>query len=219
MNEHQSTSVSIATRRRKIYRLPYYEQARTWYRYARQLSGRTFDAYTKKEHALAESVRLRGRSFVLTACLEPCAGAEHGVCRLRKRIEEQGRSLVELAARIVEVDEDDPAADEVHLCIEEADPTSSRARRLVVGRLPQEDAFWVLPLLRIESEAGSYAPALQFFTLKLDTEASSEGHMHVVIARAHEAARSWLDWTDERKEHYDRSLRSTYYDERAYAQA
>lgn len=219
MNEHTSTSRTVATRRRITSRLPYYEQARMWYRYARQLKSRPFDAYAKKEHALADSLRLRGRSFVLTARLESCPEAEHGVYRLRKRTQEQGRSLIELAARIVEVDDEDPAADEVHLCLEETDPTSSRARRLIVGRLPQDDAFWVLPLLRMESEAGSYAPALQFFTLRLGTEASSEGHVHVVIARAHEAARSWLDWKDERKEHYDRSLRRTYYEERAYAEA
>jgi len=40
--------------------------------------------------------------------------------------------------------------------------------------------------------------------------------VHVVIARAHEAARQWLDWKEERAARYDALYRACFYDERAY---
>ena len=148
-----STRRTAKTRgRRRTYRLPYYEEARTWQRYLRRLRDKPFDAYLKKEEALACSIRLRGRSFVVPVRLASTSSAAQGLRRLKKWMDEDGQRFVELVAKAVQVEEDDPSADEVHLFIEEPDPTSSRSRRLFVGALPQEDAFWVLPLLKLEEQ-------------------------------------------------------------------
>lgn len=185
------------SRVRTGYSLPYYEQARTWYRYAKQLRGRPFDAYQKKELALDVSKQLRGHAFVLPARLEPVAGTDAGLRRLARWTGERLPRFVELRARIVQVDEADASADEVNLMIEEADATSSRNRTYAIGRLLPEDAFWVLPLLRQEARETCRTAALQFFLEGASCDGTSLANARVVIAGAHEVARCWMDWREE----------------------
>ena len=186
--------------RRRTYRLPYYEQARTWQRYLRRLRDKPFDAYLKKEEALAHSIRLRGRSFIVPARLESKPGTEQGLRQLRRWMTEGDQRFVELVAKAVQVDVDDPSADEVHLFIEEPDPTSSRSRRLFVGALPQEDAFWALPLLKLETGHYGTGSTLRFFVERL----GAGGEVDVVVAGAHAAARNWLDWKADRQAYRER---------------
>lgn len=198
--------------------VPYFAQARTWYRYARYLKHRTFDAYQKKEEALAHSRRLHTRALVIPAILDLSVQSGEGLRRLRRWLEEEGVRYPELAARIAQVDDDDPAQDEVYLFLEESDRTSSRGRRYFVGRLPQEDACWALPLLRIETDAYGTGPVLRFFVERGRVESTTAAsEVRVVIAHAHEAAAQFFDWKDERKQCFDERYRVTYYDERAYA--
>jgi hypothetical protein len=204
-------------------RSTYFEQARTWYRYAKYLKGRPYDAYLKKEEALAHSFRLRGRSFVLPATLHLAADSESGLHRLKRWNAVGSYRFLELTARVVQVDDDDPASDEVHLLLEEPERTSSRNRRYLVGRLPQEDAFWLSPLLRLETDAYGTGPIFRVFVEgsviasgtrgRISAEASE---VRVVIAHAHEAARQWFDWKDERRQRFEELYRSTYYDDRSY---
>lgn len=196
-SRHRTTKTRT---RRRTYRLPYYEQARTWQRYLRRLRDKPFDAYLKKEEALAHSIRLRGRSFIVPARLESKPGTRQGLRQLRRWMIEDGQRFVELVAKVVQVDADDSSADEVHLFIEEPDPTSSRSRRRFVGALPQEDAFWVLPLLKLETGYYGTGPMLRFFVERL----GAGGEVHVVIAGAHEAARNWLDWKADRQAYRER---------------
>jgi hypothetical protein len=206
-------------------RSTYFEQARTWYRYAKVLRGRPYNAYLKKEAALAHSLRLRGRSFILPTTLTLATESESGLRRLKRWNLTGSYRFLELTARVVQVDDDDPAADEVHLFIEEADRTSSRNRKVLVGRLPQEDAFWLVPLLRLEDDAYGTGPVIRFFVERsavgtgargrISAEASEVG---VVIAHAHEAARQWIDWRDDRRHRFEELYRSTYYDDRSYSE-
>lgn len=206
--------------------LPYFLQARTWYRYARYLKNRPYNAYLKKEEALAHSLRLRGRSFVLSVSLNLTADSEPGLRRLKRWNLAGSYRFLELVARVVQVDDDDPRADEVHLLLEEPDRTSSRNRRYLVGRLPQEDAFWLTPLLRLETDAYGTGPVIRFFVERSTIHIGAGGRIsaeaseiRVVIAHAHEAARQWLDWKDERRQRFEELYRSTYYDDRAYTGA
>ena len=201
----------------------YFQQARMWYRYARCLEGRPYDAYLKKEEALAHSLRLRGRSFVLPATLSLTADAEPGLHHLKRQLDTGSYRFLELAARVVQTDDDDPAKDEIHLLLEEPDRTSSRNRKCFVGRLPQEDVFWLTPLLRLENDAYGTGPVIRFFVEHAVIHTGMRGHVsaetsdvRVVIAHAHEAARQWLDWKDERRERFETLYRSTYYEERSY---
>lgn len=203
----------------------YVAQAHTWYRYARTLKHRPFDAYQKKKEALAFSHSLRSRAFILPALLDLNTRSEQGLRRLRRHVDERQVRYPELAARVVQVDDDDPSADEVHLFLEETDRTSSRGCRYPVGKLPQEDAFWLIPLLRIETDAYGTGPVIRFFVERCRVEVrrgsivDEASEIRVVIAHAHEAARQWFDWKDERKHHFEKLYRSTFYDERAYAPA
>ena len=151
-------------------RCPHYAQARTWYRYAKRLRSAaarstcpSFNPHLLKEEALAHSLRLRTRGFVLPATLELTPEAESGLRKLehwtRQRGEARGRAgFPELVARVAVTDPDDPAADEVHLFLEEPDRTSSRGRTSFIGRLPQAHALWVAPLLRLETDAYGTGP-------------------------------------------------------------
>ena len=204
----------------------YLKQAHTWYRYARRLEGRPYDARLKRDAALAHSRLLRGRSLVLPAQLSLTLDAEPGLHRLKRQLDTGGHRFLELAARVVQVDDDDPAADEVHLLLEEPDRTSSRNRKRLVGRLPQEDAFWLAPLLRLENDAYGTGPLVRFFVERAEVGIGTRGRVsaeassvRVVIAHAHEAARQWLDWKAERRAHFEALYRSTYYDERSYGDA
>ncbi len=181
--------------RHRTSRLPYYEQARIWQRYLWRLSDKPFDAYQKKEDALSCSIRLRSKALVVPARLASERGAAQGLRRLRRWTGEDDRRFVELAAKVVQIDVDDPSVDEVHLFVEEADRTSSRSRRLFVGRLPQEDACWTLPLLKLEADHYGTGPLLRFFACCV----GESGTVQMVIAGAHEAARSWLDWKEDRQ--------------------
>ncbi len=204
--------------------LPHMGQACTWFRYAKRLRDRSYDARRKKEAALNRSLRLRSRTFILPTKLELTPDAEPGLHRLKRFADGGGASFVELAARIIQVDDDDPTADEVHLFLEEPDRTSSRNRRHLVGLLPQEDACWVVPLLRLESDAYGTGPVLGFFVERYAIGRKPRGgisadtsEVHVVIARAYEAARQWLDWKEERAARVDAYYRERFYDVRAYA--
>ena len=201
----------------------YFQQARMWYRYARCLEGCPYDVYLKKEEALMHSLHLRGRSFVLPARLSLTADAEPGLYRLKRRHDTESYRFLELAARVVQTDDDDPAKDEIHLLLEEPDRTTSRNRKYFLGRLPQEDAFWLTPLLRLETDAYGTGPVIRFFVERAQIRIGTRGHVsaetsdvRVVIAHAHEAARQWLDWKDERRERFETLYRSTYYEERSY---
>ena len=198
-------------------RCPHYAQARTWYRYAKRLRSAaarstcpSFNPHLLKEEALAHSLRLRTHGFVLLATLELTPEAESGLRKLehwsRQRGEARGRAgFPELVARVAVTDPDNPAADEVHLLLEEPDRTSSRGCTSFVGRLPQAHALWVAPLLRLETDAYGTGPLLRFYVTGssvrltrpgLNAEASG---VHVAITHAHKAARAWIDWADDRR--------------------
>jgi hypothetical protein len=205
-------------------RSTYFEQARMWYRYAKYLRGRPYNAYLKKEAALAHSFRIRGRSFVLPATLTLTTDSESGLRWLKRWSLTGSYHFLELTARRMQIDDDDPTADEVHLFIEEADRTSSRNRKVLVGRLPQEDAFWLAPLLRLETDAYGTGPVIRFFVERTAIHTGARGRISaeasevsVVVAHAHEAARQWFDWKDERRQRFEELYRSTYYDDRSYS--
>ena len=143
----------------RTYSRPHYAQARTWYRFAcwlRRASCPQFNPHLAKEDALRESFRLRSRSVVFPSRLQDCTAA--GLARLAKRAE-AGDTYPELVARVAQVDPDDPTADEVHLFLEVADRTGTHTEKHLLGKLPPEDALWVAPLIRLETDASRLRPA------------------------------------------------------------
>ena len=178
----------------RTYSRPHYAQARTWYRFAcwlRRTSCPQFHPHLMKEDALRASFGLRSRSLILPTRLQDCEAA--GLARLAKRAE-AGDKYPELVARIAQVDPDDASADEVHLFLEVADRTGTHTEKHLLGRLPPEDALWVVPLIRLETDAYGTGPVLRYHVTGGEAE-----EVHVAISRAHEAAAAWLDWADDRK--------------------
>ncbi|MEM0960916.1 MAG: hypothetical protein AAGK21_00075 [Bacteroidota bacterium] len=178
----------------RSYSRPHYAQARTWYRFAcwlRRSSCPQFHPHLMKEDALRESFRLRSRSLVLLSQVQHVVPA--GRSRLAARVA-GGDAYPELVARVAVVDPEDPTSDEVHLFLEEADRTGTHTRWHPLGQLPPEHALWVAPLIRLESNAYGTGPLLRYHVT-----GGSGTEVHVVISRAHEAAKAWLDWADDRK--------------------
>ena len=178
----------------RTYSRPHYAQARTWYRFAcwlRRTSCPQFHPHLMKEDALRESFRLGSRSIILPSRLQDCEAA--GLARLAARAA-SGDKYPELVARIAVVDPDDASADEVHLFLEVADRTGTHAEKHLLGRLPPEDALWVAPLIRLESDAYGTGTVLRYHVT-----GGQDDEVHVAISRAHEAAKAWLDWADDRK--------------------
>ena len=177
----------------RTYSRPHFSQAHAWTRFARQLqrAGTAFDPYLRKEAALGASFALRSRGLVFSAQLEDCEPGALG--RLAARAA-GGDRYPELVARITEVDPADPTLDEVHVYLEEADRTGTHTEKHRLGRLPAEDALWVAPLIRLETDAYGTGTVLRYHVT-----GGADAEVHVAISRAHEAAKAWLDWADDRK--------------------
>ena len=178
----------------RTYSRPHYAQARTWYRFAcwlRRTSCPQFHPHLMKEDALRASFGLRSRSLILPSRLQDCEAA--GLARLAARAAARD-TYPELVARIAVVDPDDASADEVHLFLEVADRTGTHTEKHLLGKLPPEDALWVAPLIRLETDAYGTGPVLRYHVT-----GGQNDEVHVAISRAHEAAAAWLDWADDRK--------------------
>ena len=178
----------------RIHTRPHYAQARTWYRFAcwlRRTSCPRFHPRHMKEDALRASFGLRSKSLILPSRLQDCDPS--GLARLAARAA-AGDTYPELVARIAVVDPQDPGADEVHLFLEVADRTGTHAQWHPLGKLPPEDALWVAPLIRLESDAYGTGPVLRYHVT-----GGHKSEVHIAVSRAHEAAAAWLDWADDRK--------------------
>ncbi|MEM1044394.1 MAG: hypothetical protein AAGI91_17430 [Bacteroidota bacterium] len=149
-----------------------------------------------REDALRASFALRSRSLVLPTTLQDCDPA--GLARLARRAAD-GDAYPELVARIAVVDPEDPTTDEVHLFLEVADRTGTHAEKHLLGKLPPEDALWVAPLIRLETDAYGTGPVLRYHVTDHAVTGGEGAEVHVAISRAHEAAAAWLDWADDRK--------------------
>ena len=183
----------------RTYSRPHYAQAHTWYRFAcwlRRASCPQFHPHHMKESALRASFALRSKSLIFPTRLVDCTTA--GLARLAKRAK-AGDAYPELIARVAQVDPDDPTADEVHLFLEVADRTGTQTSKHLLGKLPPEDALWVAPLIRLETDAYGTGPVLRYHVTGGEGAADEGGEVHVAISRAHEAASAWLDWADDRK--------------------
>ena len=184
----------------RIYSRPHYAQARTWYRFAcwlRRASCPQFHPHLMKEDALRASFGLRSRALILPSRLHECEAA--GLVRLARRAE-AGDTYPELIARIAQVDPEDPTTDEVHLFLEVADRTGTHTEKHLLGKLPPEDALWVAPLIRLETDAYGTGTVLRYHVTGGAGAAADGGdEVDVAISRAHEAAAAWLDWADDRK--------------------
>ena len=184
----------------RTYSRPHYAQARTWTRFANRLrraSCPAFHPYHMKEDALRTSLGLRTRGLVFPTRLQDCVPA--GLDRLAARAA-GGDRYPELVARVVVTDPAEHAADEVHLFLEVADRTGTVTEKHLLGKLPPEDALWVAPLIRLESDAYGTGTVLRYHVTGGEgAAADGGGEVHVAISRAHEAAKAWLDWADDRK--------------------
>ena len=184
----------------RTYSRPHYAQARTWTRFANRLrraSCPAFHPYHMKEDALRTSLGLRTRGLVFPTRLQDCVPA--GLARLAARAA-GGDRYPELVARVVVTDPAEHAADEVHLFLEVADRTGTITEKHLLGKLPPEDALWVAPLVRLESDAYGTGTVLRYHVTGGEgAAADGGGEVHVAISRAHEAAKAWLDWADDRK--------------------
>ena len=184
----------------RTYSRPHYAQARTWYRFAcwlRRASCPQFHPHMMKEDALRTSFGLSAKNLILPSRLRDCDPA--GLARLAARAA-GGDTYPELVARIAQVDPEDSSADEVHLFLEVADRTGTHTEKHLLGKLPPEDALWVAPLIRLESDAYGTGPVLRYHvTGGIPADEGRDTEVHVAISRAHEAAAAWLDWADDRK--------------------
>jgi len=189
------------------YAAPHYEQARQWHRFARILLSVRRRAYDRKEEALAWSLARGTRALCFPLALETRPAHDRGLFRLLRRVKGYGgpgesesgvpQRFPELEARTVYLEDEDASRVELLL---HASSAGGRASLLPVGYLPDEDGAWSIPLLHQHL-------SLQFFVYDFTPGTARHGSgglsatakVHVVIAGAHEAGRTWVDIYDDRK--------------------
>jgi hypothetical protein len=189
------------------YATPHYEQARQWHRFARLLRRVRRRAYDRKEEALVWSLARGTRALCFPVALETRPAHDPGLFRLLRRMKGFGgpaesesgvpQRFPELEPRKVYLKDED--ARRVELLLHAPSPGGT-ASLLPVGYLPHEDGAWSIPLLQQHL-------SLQFFVYDFTPGTARHGSgglsatakVHVVIAGAHEAGRTWVDIYDDRK--------------------
>lgn len=170
------------------YSRPHYEQARRWHRFARILRQVRHYAYARKEDALTWSLDRKTHGFAVPADLECLPEHSRGLFYLRRQLQETRFPELEAKARY------DEAADVEHVELFIHHPTRRGTDKIPVGYLPDEDARWVLPLLR------ENLPLRVFVCAASISLAGCAASVTVAIARPDTTGRQWIDVWSDRKE-------------------
>lgn len=216
---NSSRTSRLATR----YAKPHFAEARTWHQFTRFIRPPDIDPfrflseedgeriradhakdsvkaawyavfYRQKEEALRWSLGRRTTGFCIPTTLQTCSAHDRGLSALSSRSD----SFPELEAR--RSYDAETETEHVDLLVHASSPDGS-VEKLPVGRLPEPQAVWVLPLLKEHLTPRIYVARVDRQpATRRGQFPSNRTVVHVVIADAPACARTWIDLVDERSE-------------------
>lgn len=172
----------------------YLREAKIWAHFAYRLGTkrfgmeRPFDPNKKKEVAIKQSMSLGSKG--LTFVLRPLIARSHetGLRYLYKTVQAIGAKYVQIGAENRYDEETD--SERVYLFIEQV--RRREVRKLRIGELPKEDAFWIAPLLQ-----RSIHPRLYLMCLRKDEGTLGQYDLSVAVGHVYDLAKEYIDLMDD----------------------
>ena len=170
----------------------YLREAKIWahfaYRLGKERFGveRPFDPNEKKEVAIEQSMQLGSKG--LTFVLRPMVDSKHhkGLQYLYETVQMLGVKYVRIGAE--NRYDEETGVERVFLFIEQV--RRREIRKLRVGELPEEDAFWIAPLLQ-----KSIHPRLYLMDLRIRPEKTYT--LSVAVGHVYDLAKDYIDLMDD----------------------
>ena len=149
---------------------------------------RPFDPEEKKETAIQQSMKLgsKGLAFVLRPLVE--SSHHEGLRYLYETVEAIGVKYVQIGAE--NRYDEETGSERVFLFIEQV--RRREVRKLRVGELPQEDAFWIAPLLQ-----KSIQPRLYLMDVRRSQGRENTYAMSIAVGHVYDLAKSYIDLMDD----------------------
>jgi len=172
----------------------YLREAKVWAHFAFRLGKercgmeRPFDPEEKKETAIQQSMKLgsKGLAFVLRPLVE--SSHHEGLRYLYETVEAIGVKYVQIGAE--NRYDEETGSERVFLFIEQV--RRREVRKLRVGELPQEDAFWIAPLLQ-----KSIQPRLYLMDVRRSQGRENTYAMSIAVGHVYDLAKSYIDLMDD----------------------
>ena len=172
----------------------YLREAKIWahfaYRLGKERFGmeRPFDPNEKKEVAIEQSMQLGSKG--LTFVLRPMVESKHhkGLQYLYETVQTLGVKYVRIGAE--NRYDEEPGTERVFLFIEQV--RRREIRKLRIGELPKEDAFWIAPLLQ-----KSIHPKLYLMSLRQAKGTESRYALSVSVGHVYDLAKEYIDLMDD----------------------
>ena len=172
----------------------YLREAKIWARFAYRLGKerfgmeRSFDPNDKKEVAIEQSMQLGSKG--LTFVLRPMVESKHheGLQYLYETVQAIGVKYVRIGAE--NRYDEETGVERVFLFIEQV--RRREVRKLRIGELPEEDAFWIAPLLQ-----RSIHPKLYLMSLR-QVKGTERGYaLSVAVGHVYDLAKEYIDLMDD----------------------
>ena len=172
----------------------YLREAKIWahfaYRLGKERFGmeRPFDPNEKKEVAIEQSMQLGSKG--LTFVLRPVVESKHheGLQYLYETVQTLGAKYVRIGAE--NRYDEETSSERVFLFIEQV--RRREIRKLRIGELPKEDAFWIAPLLQ-----KSIHPKLYLMSLRQAKGKESRYALSVAVGHVYDLAKEYIDLMDD----------------------
>ena len=172
----------------------YLREAKIWahfaYRLGKERHGhvRPFDPNEKKEVAIRQSMKLRSKG--LTFILKPIVESSHykGLKYLYETVRAIGAKYVQIGAE--NRYDEETGSERVFLFIEQV--KRREVRKLRIGELPEEDAFWIAPLLQ-----RSIHPRLYLMSLRKAKATENTYALSVAVGHVYDLAKEYIDLMDD----------------------
>jgi hypothetical protein len=172
----------------------YLREAKIWAHFAIRLGKerfgmeRPFDPNEKKEVAIEQSMQLgsNGLTFVLRPRVE---NSHHeGLRYLYETVQAIGAKYVQIGAE--NRYDEETGSERVFLFIEQV--RRREVRKLRIGELPAEDAFWIAPLLQ-----RSIHPRLYLLNLRQAEGVEGPYALSVAVGHVYDLAKDYIDLMDD----------------------
>lgn len=172
----------------------YLREAKIWAHFAFRLGKerfgmeRPFDPNEKKEVAIEQSMQLesKGLAFILRPLID--SNHHEGLQYLYKTVQTLGAKYVRIGAE--NRYDEETGAERVFLFIEQV--RRREIRKLRIGELPEEDAFWIAPLLQ-----KSIDPRIYLMDLHPAEGSKNTYALSVAVGHVYELAKEYIDLMDD----------------------
>ena len=170
----------------------YLREAKIWahfvYRLGKERFGmeRPFDPNEKKEFAIEQSMKLgsKGLTFILRPLIE--SSYHEGLQYLYETVQTLGAKYVRIGAE--NRYDEEAGVERVLLFIEQV--RRREIRKLQIGELPEEDAFWIAPLIQ-----RSIHPRLYLMNIRIRPENTYT--LSVAVGHVYDLAKDYIDLMDD----------------------